>query len=109
VGGRGPLCHRRGPLIQEAPAPRARFTYISDVSRIPDSVMASLRSGPQVRVLVLDCLHYGKHFSHFGPPTSPPPPLPLPCLPPWPANRRAIKCGLRAARPVTVAPSHVQG
>ena len=69
-GGRGPLCHRRGPLIQDKDSPPARtpsrFTYISDVSRIPPSVMTALRTGPQIHVLVLDCLHYGQHFSHFG-------------------------------------------
>jgi len=43
-----------------------RFTYISDVSSIPDGVVDKLRSGPAIEVLVLDCLHYGKHFSHFG-------------------------------------------
>ncbi len=49
------------------PGKRApRFTYISDVSSIPDAVVDKLRSGPQIDVLVLDCLHYGKHFSHFG-------------------------------------------
>ena len=55
--------HRdRGVTGKGAP----RFTYISDVSRIPDAVVEKLRNGPQIEVLVLDCLHYGKHFSHFG-------------------------------------------
>ena len=43
-----------------------RVVYISDVSSIPTAVVKHLTCGPQIDLLVLDCLHFGRHFSHFG-------------------------------------------
>ena len=43
-----------------------RVVYISDVSSIPEAVEKHLTCGPQIDLLVLDCLHHGRHFSHFG-------------------------------------------
>jgi hypothetical protein len=69
-----------------------RFTYISDVSRIPQRVMEALQAGPQIRVLVLDCLNYpGQHFSHFGL-------LPTPALPAGVCMRADFRVHARALR-----------